>query len=441
MSLATLNSPANSSTHSSALRAGPVERPYLTRVLGILQNPSERDAIEAHIGSASRQFVQEQGHRLRPSWWRGGLTLLKTVAGVVLPLWAAWSVATAGTWWPVPALVMVAGVALYGGTSIVHDTVHGSFLPNKRANRVLGKLLAPLFLLDYATFQRSHMGHHRFSQSVGHDPKYPKLPWANPSLDVADPSRRRGNGLTRALTGLWIRLASRVLEGPAPVRAAFYVTSILVFGAPAVLLFGGEVSLLQRNWRAPGPWFSLARGVTLYASLYTISPLLGALAVATLWWAMSCFFMIFLTHLSPYQLYHDEARSRAPKLLALNVSDIRVGPLTRAFGNLFSEYHATHHLFPAIPSYRLAHAGHWVDDTFGPFKAPALHPLSVADASLIGDGVVATVTRPPQEALPILHTPSGTFMRRTAARLPERGAVVVVRPVPSPERGSWGRAA
>lgn len=405
----------------SQLRAGATERPYLTRVLGILHDVSRRSQVESHIAKASRAFMREQGHRLRPSWWLGGLTLLKTVLGVALPLWGAWSLAEAGTWWPAPVLVMVAGLALYGGTSIVHDTVHASFFPSKRANRVLGKVLAPIFLLDYATFLHSHMGHHRFSQSVGHDPKYPKLPWANPSLENTDPSRQRGNGITRRVTAAWIGLASRVVEGPAALRAAFYVATIAVFGAPAVLLFGGEVSLFQRNWRTAGPWFSLARSVALYASLFSVSPVLGGLALATLWWAMGCFFMIFLTHLSPYQLYHDEGRSSAPKLLSLNVSDIRVGLLTRALGNQFSEYHATHHLFPALPCYRLSFAGKWVDRTFASIKAPALFPLTVADANLIGDGVVATVTRPPREALPTVATPSGTFMRRTAARL--RGPV------------------
>jgi len=416
---------------------GPRERPYLTSLYRILGDPTGLRELEARIGTETKRFVREHGDALRPSWARALATLTKTILGVTVPLALAWWLASAGTWWPSVILVPLAGVALYGATSIFHDTVHSSFFPSTRANRILGSLLGPIFMLDFGSFRESHMGHHRHSQSVERDPKYPKLPWANPATaDAAVLSRGRGGLLTRTFVRGWLGLATRIATGPSGLRAVFYVATIVLFGGPTALLFGGEVALLERDWTKRGPWISLVGTLALYGSLVLASPSLGVLAILAAWFAMSCFFTLFLTHLSPYQLYLVEGRNTAPKLMALNVSDIRLGAFTWLFGNRFSEYHAAHHLLSFVPCYRLDIVGRWLDERFDSIKAPVLRPLTAADATLLGDAIVATVTRPPAEALPQWRTPSGHFMRRTA--VPGRP---VRQPEPRPDLGDLAMAA
>lgn len=415
---------------------GPRERPYLTSIYRILGDSSGLREVEAWIGTETKRFVREHGDALRPSWARAFATLVKTILGVAVPLALAWWLAAAGTWWPPVILVPLAGLALYGATSIFHDTVHSSFFPSKRANRILGALLGPIFMLDFDSFRESHMGHHRHSQSVTRDPKKPKLPWAQPATaDAAVLSWGRSGLLTRTFVRGWFGLATSLAAGPSRLRAVFYVATIVLLGGPTALLFGGDVALPERDWTKRGPWISLVLTLALYGGLCLASPALGIMAILAAWFAMSCFFTLFLTHLSPYQLYLMQSRNPAPKLMALNVSDIRLGSFTWLLGNRFSEYHAAHHLLSFVPCYRLDTVGRWLDERFAAIKAPVLRPLTVADATLLGDTIVASVARPRAEGLPQWHTPAGDFMRRTAAR--RRHAR---QPSPCPELGDLAMA-
>ncbi len=400
---------------------------YLGRLHATLKDEERFAATKARISAETAAFTREHRDQLKPTWGRASLTLGKTLLGVLSPLILAWRFAEAGLWPVAALLVPIAGVALYGGISIVHDAVHGSFFPSRRANRLLGELLAPLFAMDFMTFKRSHMKHHRHNQSLTHDPKYPKVPWPAEVLGDEEAERRDG-GLVAALLRLpirgWFVLARGVLRFPAVVRHAFYVATVMVFGGPVALLFGGEISLLSRDWRAGGPLFSLVRTVLTYALLAWTSPLLCALTLGAVWISLGCFFLVYLTHLTPYQVY-VEGKNHAVRFFSLNISDIELGPITRALGNSFTEHHAAHHLVPFAPSYRLPMVGAWLDASLGDLKAPKLRLGTVADTTFLGDGIVSSIVGPRERHWPHWETANGTFVTRVADGAADR------EPVPS----------
>ena len=389
---------------------------YLGGLLEILKDEERFAATKARISAETAAFTRDHREELKPTWGRASLTLGKTLLGVLSPLLLAWRLADVGLW-PVAALLLpIAGVALYGGISIIHDAVHGSFFPSRRANRLLGELLAPLFAMDFMTFKRSHMKHHRHNQSLTHDPKYPKVPWPAEILGEEEAEKRDG-GVVAALLRLpirgWFALARGVLRCPAIVRHAFYVATVMVFGGPVAILFGGEISLLDRDWRAGGPLFSLLRTVLTYALLAWTSPLLCALTLGAVWIALGCFFLVYLTHLTPYQIYVD-GKNPAVRFFSLNITDIELGPITRAFGNSFTEHHAAHHLVPFAPSYRLPTVGAWLDAALGDLKAPKLRLNTIADTTFLGDGIVGSIVGPRDRHWPQYETANGTFISRVA---------------------------
>jgi fatty acid desaturase len=310
----------------------------------------------------------------------------------------------------------VAGLALYGLVTVLHDTLHGSFLPGKRSNRWLGELLAPLFLLDYASFRHSHLGHHRHNQSTAHDPKYPRIPRPRIGAENGEsPAHGLAGPLSRfpASMAAWFRAARYLPRLPPRLRHVVYVGFTVLSGAYTVLAYGGELSLPARNWRMARPWLSMARSVVGYGALFWLSPVLGALALASMWIAMSCVFLVFLTHLSPYQLYMKEDNEQ-PLLFALNISDIRGGWLLRTLGNGFADHHAAHHVFPFVPCYRLAPASRWLEQRFHSLKAPVLQIGSSVDITSVFDGLTTSTIRPRGVGWFLWALPSGQFVRRTA---------------------------
>lgn len=378
---------------------------HLETMLDVLRDPRALKQAKAEIGGALREFAKTERAALQPSWSLGLRSLGRTlgVVGGAMAL-TAWSDSGA-----VAALLTpVCGAALFGLSSLVHDAAHGTLLPSAKASRLVGRLLAPALWLDFDSFRASHMGHHRHSQSYTQDPKNPRVP--RPAEDGGvDASLGIPSWATWPLR-VWAGAAGRVLELPPALRHLFYGASLFTLGLPIVLGFGGEVSLRQRDWSARSPWISLAASLSMTLGLFALSPLLGALLLASTWVAMGLFFGVFLTHLTPFNLYPEE-ENPAVTVLALNVSDLRSGRLVELLGNAFTEYHAAHHLLPYVPSYHLAAAGRWVDARFGDRKAPVFDLRRAEHFNLIGDTLVLSLTRAAGASLVPEPSAVGTLYR------------------------------
>lgn len=391
-------------------------RAYLDRLRTTLGEPARLRAVRDGLARETTAFARQHLTALRPTWAPALLTLAKNIAAAGLALSGACWLVEAGLALLAAPLVLVAGLALYGLVTVLHDTLHGAFLPGRRFNRWLGELLAPLFFLDYESFRRSHLGHHRHNQSTAHDPKYPRVP--RPRIG-ADRGESHAHGLAGPISSFpapmaaWFRVAPLLLRLPRRLRHAVYVAFTLLSGAYTVLAYGGELALPARDWRSARPWLSVARSLVFYLALLWWSPVLGALALASLWVALSCVFLVFLTHLSPYQLYMKED-NELPLLFALNISDIRGGWLLRTLGNGFTDHHAAHHVFPFAPCYRLARAARWLEERFDGLKAPVLRIGSCVDTTAVFDGLTASTIRPRGVGWFLWDLPSGQFVRRAA---------------------------
>lgn len=394
-------------TQTEAARRGDQ---YLTWIRETLHDKGRFQAKEREIKKASREFAKAHRDELKATW-RGGLTTLgKTLAAIILPIVGAQLLASAGFWYLGLLLLPVVGIALYGLSSIVHDTVHNAFVPSKRWNRIIGRVLAPVVLLDWASFRKSHMEHHRQSQSITKDPKYPKLPERS-SAAAGGRLRRALKAIAGGPIRLWYGAARRIQRLPPGGRRVFYASSIFLLGLPIVAFFGGEVSFKARNWRRPATWISLFATLGLPALLFAISPFLGLFFIAALWIAMGFFFGVFMTHLSPFQLY-PAGDNPSVHFFALNISDIRVGKVVEVLGNAFTEHHCAHHLVPYVPCYNLSTVGGWLSERFATEKAPTLALTTTHDLNLVGDALMYSLVNPPGTSLITWQTVAGEVTRR-----------------------------
>jgi omega-6 fatty acid desaturase (delta-12 desaturase) len=92
-----------------------------------------------------------------------GIALFQ-IATTILPLVLAIAAMHAGLaigwWWVVPLLALPAAGLTVGTFIIQHDCGHGSFLPWRGANDILGRLCAVLTFTPYAHWRRQHTLHH-----------------------------------------------------------------------------------------------------------------------------------------------------------------------------------------------------------------------------------------------------------------------------------------
>ena len=360
-------------------------RQYRDDVLAALRRGGWSPDLEAAAHTVALRLARARQRTLTPDVGRAAYATARTVAFIVAPLLAAgWMWDALSPWAAVP-LVILAGIGCYGGVAIVHDAAHGSFLPSRRMNSAFGHVLAPLLLMEFRGFRRSHLGHHRHTQSIV-DPKRfgveHKEETTHPehcSLDLC-PAPIRGP----------LRLAAALVRLPMRVRQVLYLCGVPLFMGPAVLLFSGEFSVARRDWRRAESWLATLGSVAFLALLYAASPRAMALFIVALLIGHSFTFHVFAAHMSPNQVYWTSAR-RSDMADALNVSDVHCGAFVRWLGHGLANYHSLHHLSPAIPCYHLPAAEALVAADLAPLRAPAIDLLKPEACALLFDGIFSGV--------------------------------------------------
>jgi fatty acid desaturase len=328
---------------------------------------------------------------LRPSWSGAAWTLARTALSVVLPLWLAGRTWSLGVHVLALPLVFLAGLGCYGAIVIMHDLAHSSFTPKASVDRALGRVMAPLFLLEFESLRSSHLDHHRFSQSLA-DPKSRIAGKKAPP--VADHASDRLLDRLPSILRPLVHLGVAVTRLPLRLRHPMYLFVFLFVLGPILVCTSGEFVLWGRDWRRLASWLSATMTFAVAACLYALSPMVLLFSACALWVGWSFVLLGFMTHLSPNQIYWAREEHQATPADALNVSDVHAGWLVRVFGHGFSEHHSIHHLFPAIPCYRLAQAKREVSADIDPVKAPELDLLDPwASALLFENMLLATVKK------------------------------------------------
>lgn len=392
---------------SSVRTSGIVEtsQQYRKGVLTALSHGGWSADLEQKALAAVQRLARARKETFTPRIGHALAATARTVLFIVAPLAAA--VALWNTSWYVASipLTVLAGIGLYGGVAILHDLAHSTFLPSRQANAFFGQLLAPLLLMEFAGFRRSHLDHHKHSQSISD----PKRFGVEHKEETTHPDHSSLDLCPAPVRGV-LRLGASVVAVPLRIRHLMYLLLVPLAMGPAVLLFSGEFSVARRDWRKPETWTATVASAVFLAALYAWSPALLAFFLAALITGHAFTFHVFASHMTPNQVYWTSDR-RAGMADALNVSDIHCGSLVRWLGHGLSDYHSLHHLSPAIPCYHLPEAEAIVAPDLKPLRAPAIDLLQPAACAVLFDGIFSGVVHKNSDAWD--YEPPGG-MRRVA---------------------------
>jgi fatty acid desaturase len=331
--------------------------------------------------AAGQRLARARRETLTPHAGHATVAAVRTLLFVVAPLLGAVALWHAGWHLAVVPLIVLAGIGLYGGVAILHDLAHGSFLPSRGLNTFFGQLLAPLLLMEFAGFRRSHLDHHSHAQSISD----PKRFGVEHKEETTHPDHSSLDLCPAPVRGV-LRLAAKVVVVPLRIRHLLYLFVVPLFMGPAVLLFSGEFSVARREWRRLETRTGTIGSIAFLGLHYLASPALLAFFLCALVIGHSFTFHVFASHMTPNQVYWTSDR-RAGMADALNVSDIHCGSLVRWLGHGLSDYHSLHHLSPAIPCYHLGEAEASVADDLAPVRAPSIDLLKPAQCAVLFDGI------------------------------------------------------
>lgn len=253
------------------------------------------------------------------------VSLVIVVAHLALGLAPVYLAAAWGVGWHLIPLVLWFGCVMNGLLNLMHEASHFSVFRPRWASDVLGDwVLAPMVLADFRSYRARHWDHHRH---LGTD------------RDTKDAYLVRIGGwrlLGFLLSCLMLREAigkfRHQLGGKGGERPAGFPTWVLRGAVVQLALFG---SLL---WVAGGDW--------LHAGVAWIGVYHYGLASVTV-------FVATLRAVAEHQV--DEQAPVVAGRAALR--NFRDNPLSRLlFGAYGFSEHASHHLHPQVPSYRLGEA-------------------------------------------------------------------------------------
>ncbi len=283
-----------------------------------------------------------------------------SLAATILPALAAWAFLPVGWIW-LPAWVayaLVVGTAACGVWVIAHECGHGAFCDNKRVQDLVGFVLHSALLVPYFSWQRSHAIHHaKTNHLVDGETHVPKR---------AD--QQSGQRSLRA---------RRVMGGP--IHGLLSITSRLLFGWPAYLLFGstggperGRTNHFWPSWPFSNALFPERWARKVLASSLGVLTMVGLLA----WWSVGVGSVVpvMALYVGPYLVCNGwlvlytwlhHTGDDVPHFDEGEWSYVRGAfcSVDRPYGRVFDllhhrigSTHVAHHLFSRIPHYRAAEA-------------------------------------------------------------------------------------
>jgi fatty acid desaturase len=121
--------------------------------------------LQAAAGMEGTQAAAERrASRHAPIDHRANLALLGVVAAAVLMQLVAWPFLLRQ--WGAPALWIALPLIVLTPThwGLIHESIHGHLLPQRRLNEWLGRALAIAFVLPFDAVRFGHLMHHRFTR-------------------------------------------------------------------------------------------------------------------------------------------------------------------------------------------------------------------------------------------------------------------------------------
>ncbi len=235
-------------------------------------------------------------------------------------------------WWLTLALAVPASGFMVRVFILMHDCTHSSFLPSRRAERVLGRILGVIVFTPFAEWGHEHLGHHATSGDLD----------------------RRGIG------DVWTMTVDEYAAAPRSKRIQYWATRT----APLMLLFGPPVIFLYNN-RVPPRGASRQRVLSV---VYTDLAIAVIVAVASLTIGLRAYLAIqlpvlFLGGVWGVWLFYVQHQFEPPYWVrGKEWSFVQAGLQGSSYFKLpkvlqwFSGnigLHHVHHLRPRIPNYHL----------------------------------------------------------------------------------------
>lgn len=303
---------------------------------------------------------------------RSARAVLQTIGLSALAVAAA--LAAWGNWWIVALCVFVIAAQQHALFVLAHDAAHYRLFSSRRLNDWVGRLCGVLGGVSMCTYRVTHRLHH------------------NHLYGRQDPDIALNGGYPRGKAYLLRKLAIDLTGWTAPKTYAYF------FGAPSI---NDDTNVAQRPLNDTSPALrQAARGDRwLVAAFHVGAPIvcfaIGGLPALARWFVL--WMLPLLTLLQPILRLRAVAEHGAPAgydspLRAARTNlpgDGPIGWLVR--GVLFPHhvnYHVEHHLYPAVPHYRL----------------PALHRL-LRERGLLDDAEV----RPFSQTLQRVFAPKGSI--------------------------------
>jgi fatty acid desaturase len=231
-------------------------------------------------------------------------------------------VALANGWALLPAMILF-GIVQAALFAPAHETMHQTAFASRRANAIVGWLVACPSLLNWHFYTAYHLAHHRHTQDPARDPE----------LAAAPPT---------TLDAYWLRIAA--------VPYWRFRLAMLANG------LRGDLSMY--------PYVTARSGAKIIRSLRAMTALLlagSALSVVLIgWWAPLVFWigpqLLGQPLLRAYLLTEHTECSEDGNGLTNTRTTLTTWPVHLLMWNM--SYHAEHHLYPSIPFHRLrdAHA-------------------------------------------------------------------------------------
>jgi fatty acid desaturase len=238
-------------------------------------------------------------------------------------------VAIAGPWTLVPAM-FVLGIGLATLFAPTHETMHLTAFKSRRANAVVGWLVASPSLLNWHFYTAYHLAHHRHTQ----------IPGLDPELGGTVPVTV-GQYVMRILGGVFWRLRLTVLRDclRGDLSAYPYVSQE---AAPVIIRSGRAMAALMLGGSVAAGWaFGWATPF-----LFWIGPQL-----------------IGQPPLRAYLLAEHTGCTQDRNGLTNTRTTYTAWPVRLLMWDM--PYHAEHHLFPSIPFHRLKDAHALIRDRLG----------------------------------------------------------------------------
>ncbi len=279
------------------------------------------------------QWYQELKQFQQGSWGEGSVQLVNTLIPY-LAIMTLITYATVNAWpyWAIAPMVLPAALFLVRTFILFHDCAHGSFLPSKRMNRIIGFVTGVLTFTAYEQWRLSHLKHHATNGQLDH--------------------RGFGDILTmtyeeyRDATTLQ-RLTYRAYRNPLVlfILGPFYNFIILNRFMGLRGTRAERRSVVSSNLAIAGiaVGVSLAFGFRTY--LLVQMPVILVAGMMGIW-------LFYVQHqFEPGYWAHDEDWSKLDAAMH-GASYYKLPPVLRWFtGNI--GIHHVHHLTPRIPNYRL----------------------------------------------------------------------------------------